>query len=267
MKAFELLEEWPVPTIAAAVIDPRGDVRTHGPVQRRFALASVTKLLTAAAVHLAVEEGTIALNDSADGNNVTVSDLLAHASGLSPDGKQLDDPGRRRIYSNAGYERLARIVTDAAAMPFTDYLTEGIFGALSMSSTELIGSPAHGAESTIEDLVRFVRGLPELLAPSTIDDMVTPYLPELIGVLPGYGRQTPNSWGLGPEIRSEKTPHWTGSRNSPATWGHFGAAGTYLWVDPDVQISMVVLTDKAFGDWAIERWPVLNDSVLAELLD
>ena len=89
------------------------------------------------------------------------------------------------------------------------------------------------------------------------------HCPELIGVLPGYGRQVPNPWGLGPEIRGEKSPHWTGSSNSPATWGHFGQAGTLLWVDPEQQTVLVVLTDEPFGELAIERWPVLADALLA----
>ena len=53
----------------------------------------------------------------------------------------------------------------------------------------------------------------------------------LAGVLPGYGRQTPNDWGLGCEIRDHKSPHWTAPENSPETFGHFGQSGSFLWVD------------------------------------
>ena len=84
------------------------------------------------------------------------------------------------------------------------------------------------------------------------------------GVLPGFGRQERNDWGLGFELRDEKQPHWTGSRNSPRTFGHFGAAGTFLWVDPDPGLVLAVLTDREFGDWAREAWPVLSDAVLEE---
>ena len=84
-------------------------------------------------------------------------------------------------------------------------------------------------------------------------------------MLPGYGRQTPNTWGLGPEIRDHKSPHWTGAKNSPDTWGHFGATGTFMWSDPAVEVSMVVLTDRDFGDWALPLWPAVNDAVLTEL--
>lgn len=265
MNALELLNDWPCPNVAAAVIDSAGTVHRHGESEQQFALASVTKLLTAAAVHLAVEEGTIGLDDVVDERGATTADLLGHAAGLSPGGDALDEPGKRRIYSNAGYEQVAREVEERADMPFGQYLDEGIFAPLEMHSTSLISSPAFGATSTIDDLVRFISGLHRLLAAETIETMISPYLPELIGVLPGYGRQVPNTWGLGPEIRNAKTPHWTGTRNDPATWGHFGATGTFVWTDPAAETTMIVLTDRDFGDWAIPLWTAASDAVLEEL--
>ncbi len=89
--------------------------------------------------------------------------------------------------------------------------------------------------------------------------------PGLPGVLPGFGRQDPNDWGLGLELRDAKSPHWTGSRNSPQTFGHFGRSGTFLWVDPVAGLALACLTDLPFGDWAAKAWPLLADSVLEEL--
>jgi CubicO group peptidase (beta-lactamase class C family) len=89
--------------------------------------------------------------------------------------------------------------------------------------------------------------------------------PGLAGVLPGIGRQEPNDWGLGFELKDAKRPHWTGSGNSPATFGHFGGSGTFLWVDPTAGIACTCLTDLDFGDWALDAWPALSDAVLAEL--
>jgi CubicO group peptidase (beta-lactamase class C family) len=43
----------------------------------------------------------------------------------------------------------------------------------------------------------------------------------------------PNDWGLGFELRDTKEPHWTGTRNSPRTYGHFGGSGSFLWLDPE----------------------------------
>ena len=87
--------------------------------------------------------------------------------------------------------------------------------------------------------------------------------PGLRGVLPGFGLPDPCDWGLGFELRDRKSPHWTGARNSPATFGHFGRSGTFLWVDPVAGLALACLTDRPFGAWAGEAWPALSDAVLA----
>ena len=84
-------------------------------------------------------------------------------------------------------------------------------------------------------------------------------------MLPGYGSQRPNDWGAGFEIRDGKSPHWTGTRNSPRTFGHFGQSGTFLWVDPDAGAACVVLTDRKFGEWAVEAWTPYNDGIVDAL--
>lgn len=265
MKSFEQLATWPVPTVAAAAIGPDGVVHRYGDTTKPFALASVTKLLTAIGVHLAVEEGSILLEDVVDERGTTIADLLAHAGGLAPTGMVLDDPGMRRVYSNAGYELLGEHVALATEMSFDDYLTEGVFHPLGMATASLPGSPAFGGRASVDDLANLAVGLPNLLAQSTITTMTTPYLPELIGVLPGYGRQTPNPWGLGPEIRSTKDPHWTSADNSPETWGHFGQTGTFFWVDPAVDVTLIVLTNRDFGEWAVPLWPQFSGDLRTEL--
>jgi CubicO group peptidase (beta-lactamase class C family) len=88
--------------------------------------------------------------------------------------------------------------------------------------------------------------------------------PGLDGVLPGFGRQEPNDWGLTFELRDHKSPHWTGSTNSPRTFGHFGQSGTFLWIDPDLGAACGVLTNRDFGDWAKAVWPAFSDSVVRE---
>ena len=106
---------------------------------------------------------------------------------------------------------------------------------------------------------------PTLVAQETLDEAVSVTFPGLDGVLPGFGRQQPNDWGLGLEVRGTKSPHWTGSRNSPRTFGHFGGSGTFLWVDPEARCSLICLTNRAFDDWAATVWPLFSDAVLAEL--
>jgi CubicO group peptidase (beta-lactamase class C family) len=106
---------------------------------------------------------------------------------------------------------------------------------------------------------------PRLVSRRTLDRATSVSFPGLSGVLPGFGRQDPNDWGLGVEIRGAKRPHWTGGRNSPATYGHFGRSGAFIWVDPQAGVWLAALGEEPFGSWAVEAWPSLSDAVLAEV--
>ena len=272
MGALAQVDGWDVPTVAAGVVGPDGLLARHGPIDRAFPLASVSKVLTAIAVHVAVEEGTVGLDDDvhdAGGpEGTTVRHLLAHASGLPPDGDRtpLGPPERKRIYSNIGFEVLGDHVAARTGMAVDEYVDAALVGPLGLGSTDVHGSPAHGHSSSVTDLAALLAALlgGRLLAPTSIEAMTTPAFPELAGVLPGYGPQDPNPWGLGVEVRGDKSPHWTAPENSPGTWGHFGRAGTFLWWDPAVDLGLVVLTDREFGSWAVEAWPALASAVLAE---
>lgn len=232
---------------------------------RPFALASVTKMLLAYACLVAVEEGTLDLDEPAGPPGATVRHLLAHAAGFSFDGGPVTPPGRRRIYSNTGFDALALHLADRAAMDAVAYVQGAVLDPLGMAATEVrSGSLAHGARSTSDDLGRFAVDLlrPTLVHRSTLDAATAVAFPGLDGVLPGFGHQAPNDWGLGFELRNHKDPHWTGATNSPATFGHFGAAGTFLWVDPAIDRALVVLTDHPFGPWSGTAWPTLSDAVV-----
>jgi CubicO group peptidase (beta-lactamase class C family) len=268
MDSVRMAQRWPVDNAAVAVVDVRGAVLgSAGPMDREFPLASVTKLFTAYATLIAVEEGAIDWDQPAGPEGSTVRHLAAHTSGLAFDEhRSMAAPGTRRMYSNAGFEVLADTVHAACGIPFAQYLTEGVFDPLSMSSSRLVGSAASKAVSTCADLARFAAELqaPTLVSRQTMAEATTVAFPGLTGVLPGYGHQRPNDWGLGFEIRDHKSPHWTGATSSPETFGHFGQSGTFLWVDPVAGLAAVALTDRAFGDWAIEAWPAFTDAVLAE---
>lgn len=269
MESLALIAQWPVPNAAAAVVRQDGTVAgTYGPLDEGFALASVTKPLAAYAALVAYEEGVFELDDPAGPDGSTVRHLLAHTSGLAFDEHRvMAEPGTRRLYSNAGFEVLGETLAKAAGIPFAEYLRQAVLEPLGMTGTSLPGSPAAGAVSTVADLARFAAELqaPRLLHPSTLVTATSVAFPGLKGVLPGYGLQNPNDWGLGFEIRAAKSPHWTGAASSPATFGHFGQSGTFLWVDPAAGAACVVLTDRDFGQWALEPWPRLTDAVLAEL--
>lgn len=259
---------WDVPTVFAAVVGPEGTVATVGDDQRVFELASVTKLLAAYAALVAVEEGTLDLDEPAGPPGSTVRHLLAHASGLGFDEGPVAEPGERRIYSNTGFDALAEHLARRSGMTAEAYVAGAVLEPLAMTGSRLRQrSLAFGARATGHDLARFARELvrPTLVAPATLAAATSVQYPGLDGILPGIGRQSPNDWGLGFELRGRKNPHWTGFTNSPATFGHFGAAGTCLWVDPAVDHGLVVLTNRDFGSWALRAWPHLSDDVVAAL--
>jgi CubicO group peptidase (beta-lactamase class C family) len=257
---------WEAAAVAAAVVGPAGALATVGDADRAFRLASVTKPLAALACLVAVEEGTLALDEPAGPEGATVRHLLAHTAGFGFDSGVLMAPGRKRIYSNTGFDVLAERLSRRAGMPAAEYVRAAVLEPLAMTGTDLRDrSLAHGAWSTVGDLTRFAGELlrPTLIHPDTLAEATTVQFPGLDGALPGIGSLSPNDWGLGFELRDHKHPHWTGTTNSPATYGHFGAAGTFLWVDPAIDRALVVLTDHAFGPWALHAWPELSDRVVA----
>ena len=267
MEVLAQVEEWPPETVAVGVLRHGEVVGAEGLRDRVFPWASVTKLLTAVAALVAAEEGVVDLDEPAGPPGSTVRHLLAHASGLSFDpGPPIAKPGQRRIYSNAGFEALAEHVAAAAEMPFGEYLREAVLKPLGLRA-ELRGSPAHGLHGTLDDLLRFGAELqrPSLIAPETLAEATSVQFPGLVGVLPDIGRMDPNDWGLGFELRDAKSPHWTGTRNSPRTFGHFGGSGCFLWVDPEAGLALAELSDLDFGPWALEAWPRLSDAVLSSL--
>ncbi len=268
MEALRQIETWTADHAAAAVVGPRGTVAWAGDRDHVFRWASLTKLLTAYALLVALEEGTIELDQPAGPDGSTVRHLAAHASGLAfePGGGAIAKPGQRRIYSNPGYEALAEEIAGAAAMPFAEYLHDAVLAPLALRG-ELLGSAASEYHGPLEDVVAVARELlaPTLIAPETLAEATSVAFAGLGGVLPGFGRWEPNDWGLGFELKDAKERHWTGTRNSPRTFGHFGGTGTFLWVDPELDAALGVLTDREFGEWALEAWPTLSDAVVAEL--
>ncbi len=268
MAAEDLLAGWDTPHAAAGVVGPEGGVLgAWGDVDRVGRWASVTKLVAALTTLVAVEEGTVALDDPAGPPGSTVRHLLAHASGLAfEERRAMAEPGRRRIYSNHGYEVLAAAVGVRVGMPFERYAAEAVLDPLDMARTRFEGSAAAGLVGPLADLLRLAAELlrPTLVSRGTLEQARTVAFPGLSGVLPGVGRFDPLDWGLGFEVRSRKSPHWTGTRNSPATFGHFGGSGSFLWVDPEHGLACAALSGREFGPWALTTWPAFSDAVLDE---
>ncbi|MDA3039854.1 MAG: serine hydrolase [Actinomycetota bacterium] len=270
----EHIATWPAEHVVVGVSDRSRNrwlaTNSGTEVDRPFPLASVTKALFSLAVLVAIEEGSVSLDEPAGPPGSTVRHLLSHASGLGPD--LADDgglrtvarPGVRRLYSNAGFVVLGRLLTERTGIDHRQYFRESVVEPLGLTDTILHGSPAAEATSTVPDLLLVANELlePTLIHPSTLATATSAQFGELAGVLPGFGRQVPNPWGLGFELRGGKDPHWTAAENSPGTFGHFGRSGTMFWVDPVAGIGLVALTDQPFGPWAADAWPAVSHWVL-----
>ncbi len=259
------ISRWPVGSASVAVVDADGIVAMHDD-GRRHRWASVTKIASALTILDGCAEGVIHLDDPVGPPGATLRHLLAHASGLAADSDDtVSTLGRRRIYSNRGIDVAARHLSQATGSDFGQELNDRVLELLDMGGTELAGSPAHGMVGPIVDLAALARELlaPRLVLPQVVELASTLAYPGLDGVLPGFGRQSPNDWGLGCEIRDHKSPHWTAPENSPETFGHFGQSGSFLWVDRAAGLACASLSDTAFGPWAAQAWPPLSSKVLA----
>ena len=124
-------------------MDRTGVLATRGEVDRPFEVASITKLAAAYALHVAIEEGAIALSDPAGPPGATVRHLMCHASGLDFDSDRvLAPPETRRIYSNTGYDRLTTHLESRTGISFDQYLRDALLQPLGMDTTTLDGSAA-----------------------------------------------------------------------------------------------------------------------------
>ncbi len=141
----------------------------------RFAIASLTKTFTAAAILLLDRAGKLSLDDPVSryvsglpqGNEITIRMLLTHRSGLQnestfPDFVRrlaepmtLDQsirrlaarplgfaPGSRSSYSNSGYMVLASVIEQAGGTPYHDFLDSTLFRPLGMRQTEAAAAAA-----------------------------------------------------------------------------------------------------------------------------
>jgi len=130
-----------------------------------FAVGSISKTFTAAAILLLAQQGRLRLTDPvsrflprfAHGDSITITQLLEHSSGLSDyyswpayaTGRMeaisqaafLDQaqrapldfpPGSRSSYSNTGYFVLATIVEKASGTSYADFLARNLFRPLAM---------------------------------------------------------------------------------------------------------------------------------------
>jgi CubicO group peptidase (beta-lactamase class C family) len=257
---------FPVPFEHSLAVLHRGRIlHAEGDTARVLDLASVTKVLAARATLVAVDQGYLGLDDPMGPPGATLRHLMSHSSGLSQDSDVvLAAPGARRIYSNRGIEVMGRAVEAATATALDRWIEQTVLEPLGMVTADVPGSPAWSGRASVEDLMALAGELlhPVLVSPALDEEATKPVFPDLVGVVPGYGRQTPNPWGLGVEIRGHKHPHWTAPDASPWVFGHFGQSGSFLWVDRRLDAAAAFLGVEPFGPWHREHWSRLNQEIL-----
>jgi CubicO group peptidase (beta-lactamase class C family) len=265
-----------MPTLC--VIDSYDDEHIYGNTQDIYELASVTKILTAITMSELVESGFINFNDKVEdveylNGDIELIDLLSHTSGLALNGELPQvEPRSKRVYSNLGMETIDifiknKLSKDHNYTSVRDIFNDGfsqIFKEDDKNILEYYGSSAWGAKANIYSMITLARQMrkPTFLSSEMHSKMQEIYLPQLRGVVPGWGNYNHCSFGTGYEIKGDKTKHWMGSLSSEKTFGHYGHAGVFIMHDPVVNISIIALGHKQFDKWAVEMWPNYVDNIL-----
>ena len=266
MTTFASTDGFPHPALVG-VTGPEGTRAVQGDPHAVLPLASVTKPLTAWGVFVAIERGFVDLDEQAGPAGSTVLNLLDHTSGLPMEGEQPQRPlGERRIYSNAGFDALAAHVADAVGMDFADWMLR-----------EVIAPARHGADrrhrTPVGGGVRHDRGSAgfgrEVLRPTLIPDRAA--RPRAHRLAPGAARdrsrataRTPTTSGVSASSsRASKSPHWLSDTLPPETAGHFGALGSFLFIDRSRDVAAAFLSGVPFGEEHKRIWPPLTEEIVA----
>ena len=212
-----------------------------------------------------------------------------------------EPPGRKTVYSDVGFILLGVIIEQAAKEPLDTFCRREIFEPLGMRSTcfnpsaelqpliapteqddlfrkRLIwgevqdenawvmgGVAGHaGLFGTAGDLAAFCRmmldegtvGGRQLVQPGTIGEFTRPW-PAQQGASRGLGWDKPGA------------PSSSGRFFSPASYGHLGYTGTSIWIDPEKDLFVVLLTNRVHPDRTNEAIkqirPALHDAVVETL--
>ena len=186
------------------------------------------------------------------------------------------EPGARCEYTQLlGFAILGELISRLSGQPYPEYLREHIFAPLGMNDTayqpvdparaapvhggngaegvarfSLAAHPGGGLWSTASDLVAFgqayLRGGVyngyRLLGPAALEVMTRNHTQGMSAIVEHYAE--PFNYGLG-WGKPDPTTNVLGSERA---FGHGGATGTLLWIDPAWNLIFVFLTNR----WGIE---------------
>ncbi len=208
-------------------------------------------------------------------------------------------PSTRVQYSNVGYGLLAVMVERETGQGFSSALAQLVLAPLGVEAylgdepptapVTLAGVRSAHAGTPIEpfnsrfwrslampwgglvttaggalSLVRAFSGHPDgFLRAATLKEAVQNQNGDLGGgfALPLIWDHCP--WGLGPEIRDRKVPHWTPPEAGPDSFGHSGASGCVVWYDPSADTAWVIAGARtADSGWLVRRGPEIGSDIL-----
>lgn len=150
--------EYHIPEMAVIVVDQDEVLfaETYGncaSIDTPFIIGSMSKSFTALSVMQLVEQGKIELDAPisryiecsaylkrhAEGDEITVRELLNHTSGLDTNhyfgNAHITESKGTYRYSNVGYGLLGKIVEAVSEMRYEEYVQENMFGPLGMEHT------------------------------------------------------------------------------------------------------------------------------------
>ncbi len=201
-------------------------------------------------------------------------------------------------YGNLGYGLAAIIVERLTGMPFAAALRDLVLGPLGVDGylgtepprapallADIRGSSPPELESfnsafyrslalpwaclvlTAEGAMRLVRafaGRPAgFVSPALLDDACRSQTDGLPGgsAPPLWYRDCP--WGVGPDIRGAKQPHWAPPNAAPQSLGHAGASGCIAWHDPGSDLSYAIMgTRTAANGWLLRHATLLGAALI-----
>ncbi len=208
------------------------------------------------------------------------------------------DPAARVEYSDIGFILLGEILARLAQEPLDRFCQRDIFGPLGLAHTAFNPPPAWkprippteddrsfrhrviqgevndenacvmggvaghaGVFSNADDVALFahwlLRGGAPLLRPETVALFTRPE--------PAAGGRRALGWDL------PSRPSQSGSYFSARCFGHLGFTGTSLWIDPERELSVVLLTNRTWPDRSGQgiktARPEFHDALLRVLVD
>ncbi len=151
----------------------------------------------------------------------------------------------------------------------SNVMAEGTVGAMYNSAYALgLGHPAFGTVASARDLLRFglhfAAGGPRIHSSATLRAMTSNQTGGVIGSHVAMGGISPDArpaWGLGFMLQTAAVPSLFCDLASPQSYGHGGASGCQLVIDPMADVVIAVLSNTHLRAGR-ERWSARMQSIL-----